>query len=667
MKKSSKNRRRQARNQSAKLGFGTLENRKLMAAVIGSEAGYQQESLAGPEVVQTQTDTEIDGSRAVQRIVNGEQTDGFEAVGYVGPLGCTGTLISPTHVLTAAHCTEGVGNTQGRFEVNGQTYNTTRIYNHPDYNPNDFSRGDDLAIMELDRPVQGVTPMQIFRQTPQVGTMLTLVGFGEGGTSTGGFDASDTGKQVGQTELEEVTAEHIAWNFDSHNESNTAPGDSGGPAFIESNGQQLIAGVTSGGDGDPHTLGDYSFDTRIDVHAAWIDGIVGTTDSGDNGDDNDNGGDNNGDDDDNGQDPGTQTDDHANTPNASATEIAINSSGIGKATGTLEEVGDRDAFKFTITEDGRTTINLKANGSGVDTFLRVYNSQGKIIAANDDAGDSLDSRVIRNLKAGTYFAVAGSYQDSETGSYELSIAHKADQVSSGDYATFTSNQVKEISEYGRDRVWTGINVKNLDGKISDLNVTVDIDHTWVSDLRLILVAPDRTRVVLVNRQGDDGQNFDGTTFDRQASQHINRGDAPFRGTFRPAHNLNKLNGMDPNGRWYLVAFDMVDGEGGQINGWSMDIKTDSSRESGGRVHQSFANNQQQRSSQTCGVDSHRVTRPTVEVVNQTDLAGASMESSAQSLATMADTHREGDSIADARRERAQLLDTVFSDELLVGV
>ncbi|MFP6692151.1 MAG: GEVED domain-containing protein, partial [Pirellulales bacterium] len=71
---------------------------------------------------------------------------------------------------------------QGTFTVNDEVYHTVAITSYPQYDPFDFEAGYDLAIMELDRPVQGVAPSPILQQPPQVGQLLTLVGFGESGS-----------------------------------------------------------------------------------------------------------------------------------------------------------------------------------------------------------------------------------------------------------------------------------------------------------------------------------------------------------------------------------------------------------------------------------------------------------------------------------------------------
>ncbi len=212
------------------------------------------------------------------KIVNGTPTSDFPEVGVVNGQ-CSGTLIGSRHVLTAGHCTVGVGESNGTFRVNGTTYQTTQQIEHPQMNLGQLGTdsANDISVMVLDSDVTDVEPAPISRDTPNVGDLLTLVGFGAGGTGNAGHDGSFGTKRVGTTPIDNVTESLIRWRFDNNAESNTAPGDSGGPAYVTVNNKLFVAGVTSGGSRFDAAIGDNSFDTRVDVYQDFIDSIVDTT------------------------------------------------------------------------------------------------------------------------------------------------------------------------------------------------------------------------------------------------------------------------------------------------------------------------------------------------------------------------------------------------------
>lgn len=217
----------------------------------------------------------------IARIINGQPTDAYEAVGIIGSVQaggfCTGTLISPTHVLTAGHCAQFIdGDTQATFEVGGQTYRSQQISIHPAFDS--LTLENDVAVIELTEPVANVTPAAIFRGTPLVGDELIIVGFGAGGTPEGGASGAFGDKRVGVTFVDDVDELFVYWTFDDQGEANTAPGDSGGPGFLEVAGELYIATVTSGGTKSDASLGDIAFNARVDTFQAWIDSIAGVTD-----------------------------------------------------------------------------------------------------------------------------------------------------------------------------------------------------------------------------------------------------------------------------------------------------------------------------------------------------------------------------------------------------
>ena len=70
--------------------------------------------------------------------------------------------------------------------------------------------------------------------------------------------------------------------------------------------------------------------------------------------------------------------------------------------------------------DTTARIDLES-APAFDAFLALKDSDGTILAEDDDGGDGLHARIERALTAGTYEIVASSSTASETGAYQLKV------------------------------------------------------------------------------------------------------------------------------------------------------------------------------------------------------------------------------------------------------
>ena len=138
---------------------------------------------------------------------------------------------------------------------------------------------------------------------------------------------------------------------------------------------------------------------------------------------------------------------------------------------------------------------------------------------------------------------------------------------------FVNRKPERIDPGGPNVVRSEIRVSDGLGSIRDINVLIDIQHTFVGDLVISLIGPRGARVLLVGREGGGADNFRGTILDDEAPSDIEDARAPFRGVFRPKGSLADFDGRDPNGTWTLEIKDEAFADGGRLRLWAMEIET----------------------------------------------------------------------------------------------
>jgi uncharacterized protein (TIGR03437 family) len=85
-----------------------------------------------------------------------------------------------------------------------------------------------------------------------------------------------------------------------------------------------------------------------------------------------------------------------------------------------------DLYQFTLTSS--QTLSVAMNSTVFDTYLRVLDGSGNLLAADDDSGGGTNSLVQRAFAAGTYRIEATSYSSGIGGAYTLALSAVTAQV-----------------------------------------------------------------------------------------------------------------------------------------------------------------------------------------------------------------------------------------------
>lgn len=126
-----------------------------------------------------------------------------------------------------------------------------------------------------------------------------------------------------------------------------------------------------------------------------------------------------------------------------------------------------------------------------------------------------------------------------------------------------------ISPSAASTITSTINILN-DLPIADMNVYLDLTHSFLADLEISLISPSGTRVTLISNSCGANQNIL-ASFDDDANSFNCSTSPAIQGSVRPLGSLSVFNGESSFGDWILEVKDTAASDGGSLNAFSLDF------------------------------------------------------------------------------------------------
>lgn len=267
----------------------------LSIVIFGLSCACVLETFEGSDQIGRSTSPIVGG-----RLANEAELYSTVAIFYTdyGTTDCTGTLIAPDVVVTAAHCITDYdfgdplpaeyllvisGQLEAISPLPASTYRVSQVIAHESYDPwtpvepdqYGLARWYDIGLLVLTEPVDGATPAPIpsveeFDQWVFQGTELIIEGYGvtdEWAEDGGVLYVAETPYQ--RRNDSELVAGAAGY-------PDTCFGDSGGPLYLPIEGGWALLGVTSRAAGpDLSSCGSGGVYTWTSAYREWIESRSG--------------------------------------------------------------------------------------------------------------------------------------------------------------------------------------------------------------------------------------------------------------------------------------------------------------------------------------------------------------------------------------------------------